>query len=128
MLAPVAETGKTKDTGTHIKFWPDASIFKETQEFNYKTIVDRLRQQAYLTKGIKLIIHDERSGQNYKHYFEGGIKSYVHFLNRKEDTLGDIFYAEKDKNNVMVEVSHQYNKEYSSNIIAFVNNVHTPEG
>ncbi len=128
VLAPVKEIWKAKDTGTNIKFWPDATIFKATQEFNYKTIVDRLRQQAYLTKGIKLLITDNRSGKKYKFYFEWGIKSYVHFLNRKEDTLGDIFYAEKEKNNVMVEVSLQYNKEYSNNIIAFVNNVHTPEG
>ena len=70
VLAPVKEIGKSKKNGTHIKFWPDASIFKATQEFNYKTIVDRLRQQAYLTKGIKLLINDERSGKKYKFYFE----------------------------------------------------------
>jgi len=124
----VKEIWKSNKTGTIIKFYPDATIFKITTEFDYKTIVDRMRQQAYLTKWIKLEIIDERKNQKYKFYFEGWIKSYVYFLNRKEDTLWDIFYSEKEKNNVLVEISLQYNKEYSSNIISFVNNVHTPEG
>ena len=123
----VKEIWKSNKTWTRIRFYPDATIFKITTEFDYKTIVNRMRQQAYLTKWIKLLIHDERKWTNYKFYFEWWIKSYVHFLNRKEDVLWDIFYAEKEKNNVLVEVSLQYNKEYSSNIISFVNNVHTPE-
>jgi len=124
----VKEIWKSKKTGTTIKFYPDATIFKETIKFDYTTILKRLRQQAYLTKWIKLDIIDEQSGKSYRFYFEWGIKSYIQFLNKKEDTLWDIFYTEKDKNNVLVEVSLQYNKEYSNNIIAFVNNVHTPEG
>ncbi len=120
--------GKTNKTGTIIKFYPDAEIFKITTDFDYKTIVNRLRQQAYLTKGIKLNIIDERSEKRYKFYFEGWVKSYVHFLNKNEDTQGDIFYAEKEKNDILVELSLQYNKGYSNNIISFVNNIHTPEG
>ncbi len=120
--------GKTDKTGTIIKFHPDASIFKISTEFDYKTIVNRLRQQAYLTKGIKLNIIDERTEKRYKFYFEWGVKSYVHFLNKNEDTLGDIFYAEKERNEILVELSLQYNKWYSNNIITFVNNIHTPEG
>lgn len=120
--------GKTDKTGTIIKFYPDAEIFKITTDFEYKRIVDRLRQQAYLTKGIKLNIIDERSEKRYKFYFEGWVKSYVHFLNKNEDTQGDIFYAEKEKNDILVELSLQYNKGYSNNIISFVNNIHTPEG
>lgn len=123
----VKEIWKSKKTGTTIKFYPDATIFKETIKFDYTTILKRLRQQAYLTKWIKLDVIDERSWESYRFYFEWWIKSYVQFLNKKEDTLWDIFYVEKDKNNVLVEVSLQYNKEYSNNIIAFVNNVHTPE-
>jgi len=119
---------KTDKTGTIIKFYPDASIFKTTIDFNYDIIKNRLRQQAYLTKWIKLNLIDERTNNKYKYYFEGGIKSYVHFLNRKEDTLWDIFYAEKEKNDILVEISLQYNREYSNNIISFVNNIHTPEG
>jgi len=126
--AQVKEIWKAKETGTTIKFYPDPSIFKETTKFDYNTILKRLRQQAYLTKWIQLDIIDERTEEKYRFYFEWGIKSYVQFLNKKEDTLWDIFYVEKEKNNVLVEVSLQYNKEYSNNIISFVNNVHTPEG
>jgi len=123
----IVVTGKTKKTGTTIKFWPDAEIFKITTEFNYDTIVNRLRQQAYLTKGITLQIFDKRTQKKYQFYFEGGIASYVHFLNKNEDPIGDAFYTEKEKNNILVEISLQYNKEYSSSIISFVNNIHTPE-
>ncbi len=120
--------GKTKKTGTIIKFYPDATIFKITTDFDYKTIKNRMRQQAYLTKGIKLTLNDERKNENYNFYFEGGIKSYVNFLNKNESTIGKVFYAEKEKNDILVEVSLQYNKDYSDNIISFVNNIHTPEG
>lgn len=124
----IEEVGKSTSTGTLIKFMPDPTIFKTTIDFDYKKVVDRMRQQAYLTKGITLVIVDERSNQRYKFYFEWGVKSYVNFLNKKEDTIGDIFYVEKEAKNIMVELSLQYNKEYSNNIITFVNNVHTPEG
>ncbi len=121
--------GKTDKNGTIIKFYPDASIFKITTNFDYKTIRNRMRQQAYLTKGIKLTLNDERpGGQNYKFYFEWGIRSYVNFLNKNESTIGNVFYAEKEKNEILVECSIQYNKDYSNNIISFVNNIHTPEG
>lgn len=119
--------GKTDKTGTIIKFYPDAEIFKITTKFDYKTIKNRLRQQAYLTKWITIYLNDERNSERYKYYFEWGIKSYVNFLNKKEDTIWDIFYVEKEAKDILVEVSMQYNKEYSNNIISFVNNIHTPE-
>lgn len=118
---------KSTSSWTIIKFWPDPEIFKATTTFVYKTILNRLRQQAYLTKWITLKIIDERTSERYKFYFEGWIKSYVNFLNKTEETLGDIFYVEKEKNDILVEVSMQFNKEYSNNIISFVNNIHTPE-
>ena len=127
-LADVTTIGDSKITGTIIKFYPDDSIFKITTKFDYKVILRRLRQQAYLTKWIKLNIIDERSNQKYRFYFEWGIKSYVNFLNKNERTLGEVFYAEKEKNEILVELSFQYNREYSNNIISFVNNIHTPEG
>ena len=126
--ADIQVVGKTDKTGTIIKFYPDAEIFKITTDFDYTTIVNRLRQQAYLTKGIKLNIIDERTEKRYKFYFEGWVKSYVHFLNKNEDVQGDIFYTEKEKNDILVELSLQYNKGYSNNITSFVNNIHTPEG
>jgi DNA gyrase subunit B len=118
---------KTKKTWTIIKFYPDPTIFKISTTFDYKTIKDRLRQQAYLTKGITLYLNDERNWSKYKYYFEGWVKSYVNFLNKKEDTIWDIFYVEKEAKDILVEISMQYNKEYSNNIITFVNNIHTPE-
>lgn len=117
----------TDHTWTIIKFYPDPSIFKISTTFDYKTILNRLRQQAYLTKWIKIILLNENNWDRYKYYFEGWIKSYVHFLNKQEDTLWDIFYTEKEKNDILVEISLQYNKEYSNNIITFVNNINTPE-
>lgn len=119
---------KTKKRWTSIKFFPDPTIFTHTTDFNYKTILNRLRQQAYLTKGITLVLNDERSWEKYKFYFEGWIKSYINFLNKREDTIGDVFYVEKEKNDINVEVALQYNKTYWDNIISFVNNIHTPEG
>ncbi len=118
---------KTDHNWTIIKFYPDPSIFKITTKFDYNTIKNRLRQQAYLTKGIKLKLLDERTWERYKYYFEWWVKSYVHFLNKHEDAIWDIFYTEKENKEVLVEIALQYNKEYSNNIISFVNNIHTPE-
>ncbi len=117
----------TNHTWTIIKFYPDSEIFKITTKFDYNTIKNRLRQQAYLTKGIKIKLIDERTGDRYRYYFEGWIKSYVNFLNKHEDTIWDVFYTEKEAKDILVEIALQYNKEYSNNIISFVNNIHTPE-
>ena len=123
----VSEVWVSDKTATIIKFHPDNTIFKESIDFDYKIILDRFRQMAYLTKGIKINLIDERSNKRYKYYFEWWIKSYVHFLNKNNDTLWDIFYTEKEKSEILVEVALQYNKEYSNNIITFVNNIHTIE-
>ncbi len=125
--ADAVEIWKTKKRWTIIKFFPDEAIFKDTVEFSNKTIISRLRQQAYLTKWIKINFLDERTDYKYRFYFEWGIKSYVNFLNKNEDVIGDVFYVEKEKNDINVEVAIQYNKNYSDNIITFVNNIHTPE-
>ena len=124
---PVEVVWDTKHTWTVIKFYPDPSIFKISTSFNYKIIKDRLRQQAYLTKWITIYLFDERTDEKYKYYFEGWIKSYVNFLNKNEDTLWDVFYVEKESRDILVEISMQYNKDFSDNIISFVNNIHTPE-
>ena len=119
---------ESNKTWTIIKFYPDENIFKITTKFDYETIKNRLRQQAYLTKWITIILVDERSWERYKYYFEWWIKSYVNFLNKTENTLWDIFYVEKESKDIMVEISLQYNTDYSDNIISFVNNIHTPGG
>ncbi len=118
---------KTDKNGTTIKFWPDDSIFITT-EFDYKTILTRLRQQAYLTKWIAILLIDERTDDKYKFYFEGWIRSYVVHLNRQFEALWDIFYVDKNMDDVQVEIALQYKKDdYTEKTIAFVNNVNTPE-
>ena len=119
---------ESEKTWTIIKFYPDENIFKITTKFDYETIKNRLRQQAYLTKWITIILIDERTWERYKYYFEWWIKSYVNFLNKTENTLWDIFYVEKESKDIIVEISLQYNTDYSDNIISFVNNIHTPGG
>ena len=120
--------GKTVKRGTSVRFWPDDTMFSVV-DFDYTTVLNRLRQQAYLTKGITLTLVDERSSTRYRFHFEGGIKSYVYHMNRRDDTLGDIFSADKNVDGVQVEVAMQYKKDdYSEKVITFVNNIHTPEG
>jgi DNA gyrase subunit B len=118
----------TKETGTTIRFYPDGSIFQETV-FDYKWILDYLRHQAYLTKGVKASVSDERSGKAYAFYFEGGIESYVRHLNHgKEAVDEDIFYVEKEVKEAMVEVAIQYNDSFSETVMAFANNVYNTDG
>lgn len=120
--------GKTDKTGTEITFYPDDSIF-ETTVFDYDTILNRLRHQAYLTKGIRTSIYDERTGKKYSFYFEGGIKSYVTNLNLgKEVVDDDVFYVDKVVHDVQVEVAAQYTDGYTETIKQFANNIYNPEG
>ena len=101
-----------------------------TTVFDYDTIRIRLRQQAYLTKGITITLHDEFEDTAYRFFFEGGIESYVHYLNRSTDPVTDeVFYADKQVDQVQVEIALQYKKDdYNEKLISFVNNVITPEG
>lgn len=120
--------GKTNKTGTEITFYPDDSIFESTV-FDYETILNRLRHQAYLTKGIRTSIVDERTGKRYGFYFEGGIKSYVTNLNLgKEVVDDDVFYVDKVVHDVQVEVAAQYTDGYTETIKQFANNIYNPEG
>lgn len=121
-------TGKSKLTGTEITFYPDATIF-ETVTFNYDTILDRLRHAAYLTKGIRTSLTDERTGKRYSFYFEGGIKSYVTHLNiGKEVVDDDVFYVDKQVADTQVEIAAQYTDGYTETIKQFANNVFNPDG
>ena len=128
--AQVAETGgSTTRHGTIVQFWPDATMFSTTV-FNYDTILTRIRQQAYLTKGITLTVVNEYANTRYRFFFEGGIQSYIHYLNRTAEPIGeDVFYADKQQDDTQVEIALQYKKDdFSEKIISFVNNVITPEG
>jgi DNA gyrase subunit B len=118
----------TSETGTIIRFYPDASIFT-TIEMDYTWIVNYLRHQAYLTKGVKASITDERSGESYAFYFEGGIESYVRHLNAgKEPVDEDIFYVEKQVGDGIVEIALQYTDTFSETVMAFANNVYNMDG
>ncbi|MGB4759288.1 MAG: DNA topoisomerase (ATP-hydrolyzing) subunit B [Candidatus Saccharimonadales bacterium] len=120
--------GKTDKRGTVITFYPDETIF-ETVTINYETVLDRLRHAAYLTKGIKTSLSDERNGKRFSFYFEGGIKSYVSHLNSgKEPVDDDIFYVDKMVQDVQVEISAQYTESFSETVKSFANNVLNPEG
>ena len=121
--------GKSDGSGTTITFYPDPTIFKETVNFDYKWVVNYLRHQAYLTKGIHTSVIDERTGERKAFYFEGGIQSYVKNLNIGKDVLSDdIFYVEKQVEDCMVEIAVQYNDTYAEVVKPFANNVLTPDG
>ncbi len=125
---PIEVVGKSDKTGTTITFWPDGDILQETS-FEYDWVVDYLRHQAYLTKGVKTTVYDERTNDQYGFYFEGGIQSYVRHLNIGKDVVGDkVFYVEKQINDVMVEISLQYNDSFNETVKAFANNVFNPDG
>ena len=122
--------GKTsRYDGTSITFYPDPTIFKETVTFDYKWVVNYLRHQAYLTKGVYTQVDDERTGERKAFYFDGGIQSYVKHLNIGKEVLTDTpFYVEKQVEDSIVEVAIQYNDTYAENVQAFANNVINPDG
>jgi DNA gyrase subunit B len=120
--------GKSTRTGTEITFYPDETIF-ETTKISYDTVLDRLRHQAYLTKGVRTSIIEERTGKRYSFYFEGGIKSYVMHLNLGKDVVDDdVFYVDKTVNETQVEIAAQYTDNFSETIKQFANNVFNPDG
>lgn len=128
--APFKKVGKTdRPTGTTITFYPDPTIFKETVTFDYRWVVDYLRHQAYLTKGVFVSVRDERSKQRASFYFEGGIQSYVKHLNIGKEVVSDnVFYVEKQIEDSVVEIAVQYNDSFIETVKPFANNVLTPDG
>ncbi|MFA6533871.1 MAG: DNA topoisomerase (ATP-hydrolyzing) subunit B [Patescibacteria group bacterium] len=143
-LKKVKAVGKAKGTGTIITFQPDPTIFTVTS-FNWPTIIDHLRQQAYLTKGIKLVVIDERQTikyfskrfnkdiqlptEHYTFYFEGGIASYVKHLNiHKGAKHENVFYVDKTVGDLQVEVALRYAEDYQEIVLPFANNIYNPEG
>ncbi len=126
----VKAAGSAEGTGTTILFSPDSKIFSEIA-FDWKTIIDHLRQQAYLTKKVRINIRDdhEDAKKQYSFYFEGGIASFVRHLNHGKQSLIDPpFYAEKEVNGVLVEVALTYSDDYNEHVYTFANNIHTTEG
>lgn len=123
--------GETDVTGTTTHFVPDPEIFTETIEFDYETLANRVRELAFLTKGVNIIIEDLREGKERRneYCYEGGIKSYVEHLNRSKEVVHEEpVYIEGEKDGITVEVALQYNDSYTSNIYSFANNINTYEG
>lgn len=127
---PLKEIGTSVSDGTKVTFMPDNTIF-ETNEFDYDTLRSRLRETAFLTKGLKVILTDKRPGREKERsfHYEGGIKEFVEYINRHKDALYDkVIYCEGVKDDVVVEVALQHNNSFAETTYSFVNNVITPEG
>ncbi|MGV8169157.1 MAG: DNA topoisomerase (ATP-hydrolyzing) subunit B [Candidatus Nanoarchaeia archaeon] len=122
--------GDTSETGTVVKFWADPEIFTETQVYDYNQVLSRLRELAFLNKGIKIILIDERgeTPKEAEFHYEGGIVSFVEFLNKGKTPLCKPVYFTKDKDNIQMEICLQYSDSYNDMLLSFVNNINTTEG
>ncbi|MBR7796813.1 DNA topoisomerase (ATP-hydrolyzing) subunit B [Virgibacillus sp. AGTR] len=121
--------GETDITGTITHFNPDPEIFNETTTYNFDTLSQRLRELAFLNKGINISIEDKRTdSEPINYHYEGGISSYVEYINRTKEILHEPFYAEGEEQGISVEVAIQYNDGFTSNLYSFANNIHTYEG
>jgi topoisomerase-4 subunit B len=121
------KTGKTNQTGTTIHFKPDPTIFSVTT-YNYETICERLRESAFLLKGMRIDLIDERHDQQESFYYENGIEAFVEYLNEEKETLHSVVSLEGQQNGIEIEFAFQFNDGYSENILSFVNNVRTKDG
>ncbi len=120
---------KANKTGTSVTFRPDEKIFTETNIFSYDTLATRFRELAFLNKGVRISLTDERSDKEGEFFYEGGLISFVEYINEKKKPVHKkIIYFEKEKDNVQVEIAMQYNESYGENIYSFVNNIPTTEG
>ncbi|MGZ9849585.1 DNA topoisomerase (ATP-hydrolyzing) subunit B [Macrococcus psychrotolerans] len=124
--------GETDKTGTVIRFKADSEIFSETTEYEYEILQKRTRELAFLNKGIKIEVKDERDKEEIRHdiyHYEGGIKSYVELLNKSKEVLfPEPIYIHDNRDEIEVEISIQYNNGYSTNLLSYANNIHTYEG
>lgn len=120
--------GKADDSGTIITFKPDSLIFEDTN-FKYETLEYRLRELAFLNKGIKIIFEDERAQKKKEFHYDGGINSFVEYLNKNRDPIhSNIIYFEGEKDGCTVEVAMQYTDDYNENVFSYANNINTHEG
>lgn len=130
-VMPLTKIGPTDKSGTQVRFKADPAIFKETTHYDFDILNSRIRQLAFLNKGIRLTLKDERTpdghSENYK--FDGGIIEYVEFLNKGKTLVSNkVIYAEGLQDDILVEVALQYNNDYQTQIYSFANNIHTHEG
>lgn len=130
-IGQIKTIGETDHTGTTIKFKPDPEIFTDTTVYDYAVLKNRLRELAFLNRGITITLEDKREetkNERESFYYEGGIRSYVEFMNRTKEVLHEPIYAEGEQNDISVEVALQYNDGYNTNLFSFANNIHTHEG
>ena len=130
---PLTEVGPTDKQGTTVRFKPDSTIFTETTEFSHDIIRDRLRQMAFLNKGIRIVFIDDRETDDAKRIhdfmYEDGLREYIQYINRNKTPIHeDIVYCEEEKDAIIVEVSMQYNDGFVPNVYSFCNNINTQEG
>ncbi|WOV85720.1 DNA topoisomerase IV subunit B [Sporosarcina jeotgali] len=119
--------GKTKETGTMIHFKPDPAIFSATK-YQYDILAERLRESAFLLKGLKIVLSEESTEKTETFHYETGIKAFVSYLNEEKDTLHEVAYLEGETDGIEVEFAFQFNDGYSETILSFVNNVRTKDG
>ncbi len=127
---PVTEleiVGDSDHTGTAVTFWPDSEIFPDTN-FHFDTLSSRLRELAFLNKGLKITLEDQRTDKRNEFQYNGGIVSFVEYINQNKAPLHKPIYFEKDKEDLKVEIAMQYNDGYQENIFSFANNINTIEG
>ncbi|HLC46678.1 MAG TPA: DNA topoisomerase (ATP-hydrolyzing) subunit B [Candidatus Nanoarchaeia archaeon] len=126
-LNKLAIIGSTNETGTDVTFWPDKEIF-ETTEFHFDTLSARLRELAFLNNGLHIAIKDERSGKEHIFQYDGGISSFVEFINQNKKQLHKTITVKKEKANIQVEIALAYNEGYQENLYSFANTINTREG
>lgn len=132
-VEPLKRIGDCDDSGTIVTFRPDEKVFKETTEFDYPTIRDRIRQMAFLNKGVRIIVKDDREEEPVVEEFcyEGGLKEYVTYLNRNKESAEnqyDVVYCEGRQDGINVEIAMQYNESYTNMVYSFCNNINTADG
>lgn len=121
--------GDTDETGTIVSFLPDPEIFTETTVFDYDILANRLRELAFLNKQLMITLEDKRTDKEIiEYYYEGGISSYVEFMNKTKEVLHEPIYAEGEEQDIVVEIALQYNDGFTSNLQSYTNNIHTYEG
>lgn len=130
VVSPLKVVGNTDKHGSIVRFKADPTIFEETTIYNFETLNNRLRQLAFLNKGIRIVLSDERQNQEkmVDYHYEGGIREYVKYLNENKEVLDDVIYFEGEEDNIQVEIAFQYNDSYSANVYSFCNNINTAEG
>ncbi len=125
----VVGSAEENETGTTIQFWPDAEIFTETTEYDYDVLQSRIRELAFLNKGLEINLHDDRTDASNSFMFEGGIVSFVEYLNRNRTVVNEHpILVEAQRNNIQIEIALQYNDGYTENIYSYANNINTHEG